>query len=646
MTVYAITDTKKGRTGIAPTYLHTTHLTFTLPVLYLSFMSFCFSIYLLKFFIYVYSWTLFYTSFRFREIFVYCLTETVTSQPAKRKRRNEKSHSTTRSPAEQLPPTWSHDCSSYLSADAEFVPSHNTGPRSLPDSLQKDSGPSEYLNLFWTDDVWCMLVENTNRHAEYVREEQPSCYVAKKFEPVTVDEMKAFFGCRIAIECLVQKDRYEQYWRVKDSWLTQTPGFGKVFTRDRFLAIWSLMHCVDMRDCTVDKTDKIYKSRPVFDYLMEKFPLYYYPECELSLDEGMIPTKNALSFKQYIKDKPIRWGIKTFLLCESKTGYIVNASVYTGKSVSDTSFIEELGVTGSLVVRLSQPYHGLNYCLFTNRFYTSVTLAHYLLENCHTRICGTAMTNRKLFPKCLIRKKMDRGTSEIVFNGSVAVAVWCDKRPIYFVATKYIDSPEVSVLRYSAQEHKRVPVTCPKIAQAYNSFMGGTDRNDQVTKLCRIRRHYKWPRRLLVKFFMWAVYNAYIIHDYQVPHKRSGHRYVTFHSFVSLLCHELVGAFRRSATPVSRRPSNTVIDTRLINSGSSPQHLAERSASATSNQRCAVCSERYNRAKRQEPSATSSVLPKRTKTVYRCTACNVYLCVGSGKDNCFAKYHSVVEYWR
>jgi len=26
MTVYAITDTKKGRTGIAPTYLHTTRM--------------------------------------------------------------------------------------------------------------------------------------------------------------------------------------------------------------------------------------------------------------------------------------------------------------------------------------------------------------------------------------------------------------------------------------------------------------------------------------------------------------------------------------------------------------------------------------------------------------------------------------------
>jgi len=111
-------------------------------------------------------------------------------------------------------------------------------------------------------------------------------------------------------------------------------------------------------------------------------------------------------------------------------------------------------------------------------------------------------------------------------------------------------------------------------------------------------------------------------------------------------CCELFGTFRRSATSVSRRPSNTVIAARLINSGLSPQHLAERSASATSNQRCAVCSERHNRAKCQDPSASNSALPKRTKTVYRCTACNVYLCVGTGKDNCFAVYHSLVDYWR
>ena len=39
---------------------------------------------------------------------------------------------------------------------------------------------------------------------------------------------------------------------------------------------------------------------------------------QLSLDEGMIPTKNRLAIKQYIRDKPVRWGIKSFLLCEAR----------------------------------------------------------------------------------------------------------------------------------------------------------------------------------------------------------------------------------------------------------------------------------------------------------------------------------------
>jgi len=542
------------------------------------------------------------------------------------------------------PLTWTGDVSSYSSKDADFKVTSSLGPRNIPASLDSEGQPYDFLKLFWTDDVWQVIVDNTNLQATYIKEEKPSNYCARGFQPVTIDEMKAFFGCRIAIEMLLHKDRYEQYWRSKDSWLTRTPGFSQVFTRDRFLAIWSLLHCVDERDVTVDKTDKIYKTRPIVNYLIEKFQFYYIPECELSLDDGMIPTKNSLSMKQYIKDKPIKWGIKTFILCESKTGYILNAEVYTGKSPSDTTFIEELGVTGSLVVRLSQPFHDLNYCLFTDRFYTSVTLAQYLLDNCGTRICGTALTNRKLFPKTLIRKKMTRGTSERMYNGSVGALVWCDKRPIYFVATKYVDSAEDTVLRYSAQEHKRLPVSCPMAAKAYNSYMGGTDRNDQLTKLCRIRRHYKWPRRLVVKFFMWATYNAYVIHGYLVPHNQPGRRNITFHAFIDKLCHDLIGSYRR--TSVTRRSIDALVDNRLLNSGPTPQHLVERAAKASSNNRCAVCSEKYNRAKRQDPKAREADLPKRSKTVYRCCTCKVYLCVGTGDDNCFAAYHSRKEYWR
>lgn len=103
-------------------------------------------------------------------------------------------------------------------------------------------------------------------------------------------------------------------------------------------------------DPAVDKANKIYKTRPIFDIILEKFRHYYYPKQNFLVGKGMIPIKNALSFRQYIKDKAIRWGIKTFLVCDSENGYICNAEVYTGTH-KDAMRIDHLGITGNLVVR-------------------------------------------------------------------------------------------------------------------------------------------------------------------------------------------------------------------------------------------------------------------------------------------------------
>ena len=46
------------------------------------------------------------------------------------------------------------------------------------------------------------------------------------------------------------------------------PGFAKVFTHNRFLAIWSMLHCVNEQNPAVNKMDKIYKSRPIFDIIV------------------------------------------------------------------------------------------------------------------------------------------------------------------------------------------------------------------------------------------------------------------------------------------------------------------------------------------------------------------------------------------
>ena len=188
-----------------------------------------------------------------------------------------------------------------------------------------------------------------NHQAARVNATKPNHYHVKNFTPVTVTEIKALFGCRVTIEMLIHKDRYEEYWWKKDNFLTVTPHFSAFFTWNRFLTIWSLLHCVNEDNPNVNKNDKIYKSRPMFDYLLWKFQRPYIQESDFSLDKGMIPTKNSLSIKQYIKDKPIRWSIKTFLACESENGYICNAEVYTGRR-DDGNAIDKLGISGKLIM--------------------------------------------------------------------------------------------------------------------------------------------------------------------------------------------------------------------------------------------------------------------------------------------------------
>nr|XP_039258485.1 piggyBac transposable element-derived protein 4-like [Styela clava] len=360
---------------------------------------------------------------------------------------------------------WIRDTSGFT--EEMFSPTRTPGPMNLPAFINYDSTPSEYLSLVWDENLWNTLVTNTNNHAVYVLQRNPNSLSAKSIikDSISIEEMKAFFALRGAMEMLLYKDRYEQYWRTKNTRLTYTPGFAEIMSRDRFLAIWSLLHCVDENDPNVNKSDKIYKTRPIFNSILEKFQHHYAPGCNLSLDEGMIPTKNKLSFRQYIKDKPTKWGIKTFLVCDSENGYICNAEVYTGKR-EDNNCIPSLGVTGNLVVRLCEPFYGQNHIIYMDRFYTSVRLADYLLRQKVTRICGTTMTNRKHFPKMIIKRKneMGKGESDILYNGSVGAIAWQDKKNNIFYYN--------GIFRFAEHASPKIRASSTKKSRYYMSSSG------------------------------------------------------------------------------------------------------------------------------------------------------------------------------
>ena len=221
------------------------------------------------------------------------------------------------------------------------------GRVNLPESLTEESSCVDFLSLFADENSWQNLTAMTNIWAHQTLAAKPNNYYAKQFKDATVAEMKAFIGLRIYMEYLCIEPSYRDHWTNEGrDFLGFTPGYRSVMTPDRFFALWSFLHVMDEEDTEIDKTDKIYKVQPFLEHLLPKFCHYYRLKQYLSLDERMIPTKNRLAIKQYRKDhKPTKWGIKSLLLCEGDTGYIVNAD--TGAVPMP---VPELGAVGSTVI--------------------------------------------------------------------------------------------------------------------------------------------------------------------------------------------------------------------------------------------------------------------------------------------------------
>ena len=73
--------------------------------------------------------------------------------------------------------------------------------------------------------------------------------------------------------------------------------------------------------------DLLYKVRKHLDLVTPKLESEYNPHESMSVDEAMIPFKGRLGFKQYMKDKPTKWGIKVFVLSEATNGYVYRVPV-------------------------------------------------------------------------------------------------------------------------------------------------------------------------------------------------------------------------------------------------------------------------------------------------------------------------------
>ena len=268
----------------------------------------------------------------------------------------------------------------------------------------------------------------------------------------------------------------------------------------------------------------------------------------------MIPTKNRLAIKQYIKDKPTKWVVKSFLLCDSETGYIRNAEIYAGKT-NALDINSDLGVKLLVILFvvsfvIQESITNTHHIVYVDRFSTSCMLFCYLYNYMNTHAVGTIMTNRK---------NLARGDIKYLSQNNFQAMVWQDRKPIYALSTYHDPRDERQTDRRN-KDGTQIQVNIPAIVIDYNSNMGGCDKNDQTIRLEKIRRHYRWPRRLIVKFFVWRCYNAYIILSYYSPHVQAKKGTGTYKVFLNELCIGIIGEFRWKA---KRRESRVDVNDEL-----------------------------------------------------------------------------------
>lgn len=144
--------------------------------------------------------------------------------------------------------------------------------------------------------------------------------------------------------------------KVRDYWSAElgVPIIFNAMSRNRFELIRSTLHFNDnssMLPLNDPNRNRLHKLRPFIDHLNSHFSSV---PCKpnLALDEQLCATKAHSYMKQYLPDKPNKWGFKLFVLTNVQ-GYAYSFEIYSGQE-NDPRFRKinepDFGASSNVVV--------------------------------------------------------------------------------------------------------------------------------------------------------------------------------------------------------------------------------------------------------------------------------------------------------
>ncbi|XP_067283804.1 piggyBac transposable element-derived protein 4-like isoform X2 [Pseudorasbora parva] len=481
---------------------------------------------------------------------------------------------------------------------ATFRPTNPPGPK----VKRTDTYTAlQFFQLFFTNSMLQTVIKNTNDYGS-IHHSNPS----NPWIDMSLPDIFAFMAIIIYMG-LVKLPALSDYWRVGN--LYSFPFPKKLITKKKFLRICRSLHLSSLVDDAANEKrkgtarfDRLCKIKPLYIEMRDACKANYHPGQNISIDERMVASKARM--QQYMKNKPVRWGYKLFVLADSSNGYTCDFFVYEGKMSGNTG----KGLSYESVMKLiNTQLLGTGYKLFLDDFYTSPSLFCDLLKK-KIWACGTIRTNRIGFPKTKMNtldSKSPRGSIRWLRKDPLLFVQWRDTKDVFMCSTIHTAHAGDTVQRRLREADGRwvfKDISIPPAVKEYNRCMGGVDPSDALISYYKvIRKTQKWYHTFFYHFLDIAIMNAFLLYKHITKDKGE----VPMHqkAFRETLIDELAAAAGAGLPPTPHRAHHK------------PAHIS--GDSTTGRLRCRHC---------------------QAKTPVKCSSCDVPLCFLPSRD-CYNAWH-------
>ena len=459
--------------------------------------------------------------------------------------------------------------------------------------------PYEFWELFVTPEMLELLVEKTNL---FIRDKRENYTQKSKARDTDNVEMKAFLGL-----LLLAGTYHSNRMNLDDLWKTDGTGidvFRLTMSLHRFRF---LLCCIRFDDKATRGSrkllDKLAPIRDLFETFVQNCLRNYSPSEFVTIDEMLVAFRGRCPFRQYIPNKPAKYGIKIQAMADARTYYTCKMEVYAGKQPDGPFKVDNSSF--AVVTRLISEISGSGRNVTFDNWYTTYPLVVSLLHDHKLSAVGTLRKNKREIPDEFLSVK-NRAACDSMFGFGDNVTLVS-----YVPQTKQ----KKNVVLFSSMHHddkidpESGEMKKPEIITFYNSTKGGVDMVDQMAgEYDTSRNSRRWPLTVFYTLLNVSTINAYILYCHNPENK------LKRHLFIKNVSMQLV------QEALKRRLQNIHLS-RDLKSGIR-RMLPESEESSTYSQ-----ASTSNRAKRCELCERSR--DRKVKTV--CTTCGKHVCKDHSK---------------